>query len=116
ERPAGSAFVVIAGVSQVRNGLAIAKSDRVAVGDNELRVSARIVEKQGTLAAPRTPVRSTPSSANSPAIGLVLPLLSTYGQGTAIEPPFTLAQRRSELIAGPQGPAVVDCATSCPVA
>src|SRR5438034_1166568 len=85
-------FVEIAGLSQVTNGLAITKSDSVAVGDCELRVSARTSEKQGTLLAPRTPVRSTPISANSPCAGLLLPLLSVYVHGTSIGPLFTFAQ------------------------
>src|SRR5262245_44077202 len=64
------------------------KSESVAVGDCDERVSARNAEKQ-----PSRPsaVRSTPSSRNSPAAGLVWPLLFVYDHGTATAPPFTIA-------------------------
>src|SRR5438270_13443234 len=69
--------------------LPITKSERVAVGDWEERVSARKVEKQPV--RPRA-VRSTPSSRNSPAAGCVAPLLLVYDQGTLIGPPLTTAK------------------------
>src|SRR5262249_32507952 len=65
------------------------KSDRVAVGCWEERVSAMKVEKQPC--KPRA-VRSTPSSRNSPAAGLMLPLLSLKSQGTPTDAPFTIAK------------------------
>src|SRR5262249_18016842 len=65
------------------------KSDRVAVGDCDDRVSARKLEKQPP---PRpSAVRSTPSSRNSPAAGWLAPLLFVYDQGTLIAPPLTIA-------------------------
>src|SRR5262245_23545753 len=72
-----------------RGKLPSTKSDKVAVGDCEERVSARNAEKQPS--RPRA-VRSTPSSRNSPAAGLVWPLLFVYDHGTAIGPPFTIAK------------------------
>src|SRR5260370_22125721 len=65
-----------------------AKSDRVAVGDWDERVSARKVEKQPC--RPRA-VRSTPSSRNSPAAGCVAPLLLVYDQGTLMAALLTMA-------------------------
>src|SRR6478672_5223088 len=65
------------------------KSERVAVGDCEDRVSARKLEKQ--LPRPRE-LRLTPSSRNSPAAGLVRLDLSLKVQGTAIAPLLTMAK------------------------
>src|SRR5260370_38444298 len=65
-----------------------AKSDRVAVGDCDERVSARKGEKQPC--RPRA-VRSTPSSRNSPAAGCVAPLLLVYDQGTLVAALLTMA-------------------------
>src|SRR5437870_8900492 len=73
----------------LHNGkLPTTKSDRVAVGDWDERVSARKAEKQPL--RPRA-VRSTPSSRNSPAAGLLEPLLFVYDQGTLMAAPFTIA-------------------------
>src|SRR5437667_1428940 len=59
--------------ARLHNGkLPVTKSDSVAVGDCEERVSARNAEKQPP--KPRA-VRSTPSSRNSPAAGCEAPLL-----------------------------------------
>src|SRR5690242_19400695 len=65
------------------------KSERIAVGLCDERVSAIKVEKQ-----PWRPsaVRSTPSSRNSPAAGIFEPLLFVYDQGTGIDPEFTIAK------------------------
>src|SRR5262245_4511666 len=68
--------------------LPITKSDSVAVGLWDDRVSAMKFEKQPP--RPRA-VRSTPSSSNSPAAGLVCLLLFVYDQGTAIGPELTIA-------------------------
>src|SRR5262249_48572063 len=68
--------------------LPITKSDSVAVGLCDDRVSAMKFEKQPP--RPRA-VRSTPSSRNSPAAGPVLWLLSRKLHGTAIGPPLTTA-------------------------
>src|SRR4051794_30511757 len=68
--------------------LPITKSERVAVALCDERVSARKLEKQPW--RPRA-VRSTPSSRNSPAAGLLAPLLLAYDQGTVMSPPFTMA-------------------------
>src|ERR671923_1639238 len=65
------------------------KSERVAVGDWDERVSARKLEKQPL--RPRA-VRSTPSSRNSPAAGWWAPLLLVYDQGTLIGPLLTMAK------------------------
>src|SRR5262249_7391406 len=65
------------------------KSDRVAVGDWEERVSARKLEKHPP--SPRA-VRSTPSSRNSPAAGWLWPLLFVYDQGTEMAPLLTIAK------------------------
>src|SRR3954469_25911150 len=73
---------------RLHNGkLPTAKSDNVAVGDWLERVSARNAEKH-----PVSPsaVRSTPSSRNSPAMGLVLPPLSLKLQGTLTGAPLTM--------------------------
>src|SRR5262245_13704166 len=69
--------------------LPITKSERVAVGCCEDRVSARKLEKQ-----PPSPsaVRSTPSSRNSPGAGPVLWPLSVKDQGTEMGVPFTTAK------------------------
>src|SRR4051794_32213549 len=69
--------------------LPITKSERVAVGLCDERVSARKLEKQ-----PSRPsaVRSTPSSRNSPAAGWFAPLLFVYGQGTLMGEPLTIAK------------------------
>src|SRR5262245_40644365 len=68
--------------------LPMTKSDNVAVGLCDERVSAMKFEKQ----PPRpSAVRSTPSSRNSPAAGPVLWLLSRKLHGTAIGPPLTTA-------------------------
>src|SRR5713226_6224953 len=64
------------------------KSESVAVGLWEERVSARKLEKQPL--RPRA-VRSTPSSRNSPAAGCVWPLLFVYDQGSGMGAPFTIA-------------------------
>ena len=78
------------GAARLHSGkLPITKSDNVAVGDCEERVSARKLEKQPC--RPRA-VRSTPSSRNSPAAGCVAPLLLVYDQGTLIGPPLTMAK------------------------
>src|SRR5215471_918474 len=69
--------------------LPITKSDRVAVGLWDERVSARKLAKQPC--RPRA-VRSTPSSRNSPCAGLVLWLLSVKDQGTLTGEPFTMAK------------------------
>src|SRR5262245_4229050 len=69
--------------------LPITKSDRVAVGLWDDRVSAMKLAKQ----LPRpSAVRSTPSSRNSPAAGLVRWLLSSNAHGTAIGPVLTIAK------------------------
>src|SRR5262249_38779399 len=67
----------------------ITKSDRVASSLWEERVSAMKLEKQPP--RPRA-VRSTPSSRNSPAAGLVRWLLSVKDQGTETDPEFTIAK------------------------
>src|SRR5262245_21482366 len=72
-----------------RGKLPSTKSERVAVGDWEERVSARKEEKQPS--RPRA-VRSTPSSRNSPAAGWLWPLLFVYDQGTEMGEPFTMAK------------------------
>src|SRR5438552_6483835 len=78
------------GAPRLHSGkLPITKSERVAVGDCDERVSARKLEKQPC--KPRA-VRSTPSSRNSPAAGCVAPLLLVYDHGTLIGPPFTIAK------------------------
>src|SRR5204863_7787517 len=69
--------------------LPITKSDNVAVGDCEERVSARKLEKQ--LPRPRA-VRLTPSSRNSPGAGPELWLLSVKDQGTVMAAPLTVAK------------------------
>src|SRR5207249_3657550 len=69
--------------------LPITKSESVAVGLCDERVSARKLEKQ--LPRPRA-VRFTPSSRNSPGAGPVLWLLSVNDQGTVIAAPFTIAK------------------------
>src|SRR5256885_16881636 len=65
------------------------KSDSVAVGLCDERVSARKLEKH-----PWSPsaVRSPPSSKNSPAAGCPAPLLFRYDHGTVIGPPLTIAK------------------------
>src|SRR2546423_14269420 len=64
------------------------KSDSVAVGLCDERVSAMKLEKQ----PPRpSALRFTPSSRNSPAAGCVAPLLFLYVHGTVIGPPLTIA-------------------------
>src|SRR5438128_12467218 len=65
------------------------KSERVAVGDCEERVSARKLEKHPC--RPKA-VRSTPSSRNSPGAGLEAPLLLVYDQGTLMGAPLTIAK------------------------
>src|SRR6516165_4523622 len=65
------------------------KSDSVAVGLCEERVSPRKVEKQ--VGRPRA-LRFTPSSRNSPACGRVLLCLSVNAQGTEIGALFTMAK------------------------
>src|SRR5262245_53827986 len=84
-----------------------AKSESVAVGDWEERVSARKAEKQ-----PFSPsaVRSTPSSRNSPAAGKWAPLLLVYDQGTLIGPLLTMAK-----VLPPMGLPLLR-ASRCPVA
>src|SRR5262245_66517812 len=69
--------------------LPMTKSDKVAVGLCEERVSARKLAKQ--LPRPRA-VRSTPSSRNSPAAGPVLWLLSRKDHGTVMDAPLTIAK------------------------
>src|SRR5678815_3932941 len=69
--------------------LPITKSDKVAVGDCDERVSARKLAKQPSI--PRA-LRSTPTSRNSPAAGCVWPLLFVYDQGTLMAAPFTIAK------------------------
>src|SRR5436190_7728244 len=69
--------------------LPITKSDKVAVGLWLERVSAMKLEKQPP--RPRA-LRFTPSSRNSPAAGLVAPLLFVYDQGRVMAPPFTIAK------------------------
>src|SRR5262249_7730332 len=68
--------------------LPVTKSERVAVGLWEERVSARKVEKQAF--RPRA-LRFTPSSRNSPAAGEVCLLLLVYDHGTLIGPLLTMA-------------------------
>src|SRR3954451_17045399 len=69
--------------------LPITKSERVAVGLCDERVSARKFEKQ----SPRPgAVRFTPSSRNSPAAGPVFLLLSVNDHGTVIGAPLTIAK------------------------
>src|SRR4051794_654719 len=80
------------------------KSDRVAVGDWDDRVSARKAEKQPS--SPRA-VRSTPSSRNSPAAGACAPLLFVYDHGTETAEPLTIANVL---------PGTVGTATRLPVA
>src|SRR5262245_24278149 len=65
-----------------------AKSDSVAVGLCEERVSARKLEKQAL--RPRA-LRFTPSSRNSPAAGWWAPPLLVYDQGTLIGALLTMA-------------------------
>src|SRR5262249_37424131 len=65
------------------------KSDKVAVGLCEERVSAMKLAKQPS--RPRA-VRSTPSSRNSPAAGWDWPLLFVYDQGTLMAAPLTIAK------------------------
>src|SRR5262245_15155557 len=80
------------GAARLHTGkLPITKSDRVAVGLCEERVSARKLAKQPL--RPRA-VRSTPSSRNSPWFGTLSPLLFTYDQGCAGPrgPLFTIAK------------------------
>src|SRR5215212_1818098 len=71
-----------------RGNCPMTKSDSVAVGLCEERVSARKLEKQ-----PWRPsaVRSTPSSRNSPAAGWFAPLLFRYDHGTVMAPLLTIA-------------------------
>src|SRR5262245_59338217 len=68
--------------------LPITKSESVAVGLAEERVSARKLAKQ--LPRPRE-LRFTPSSRNSPAAGPLAPLLFVNDHGTVIGPPLTIA-------------------------
>src|SRR5439155_14221079 len=86
--------------------LPITKSERVAVGDWEERVSARKLEKQ--LPRPRA-VRLTPSSRHSPGAGVLLWLLSVNDQGYGLgrEAPLPMAK---VLLGG------VGTATKLPVA
>src|SRR5262249_20034322 len=65
------------------------KSESVAVGLCDERVSARKLEKQPSI--PRA-VRLIPSSRNSPRAGPELWLLSVKVQGTVIAAPFTIAK------------------------
>src|SRR5207249_3048911 len=69
--------------------LPMTKSDSVAVGDCDERVSARKLEKQ--VPRPRA-VRLTPSSRNSPGAGPELWLLSVNDQGTVMGAPLTTAK------------------------
>src|SRR5262245_65342268 len=69
--------------------LPITKSDSVAVGLWDERVSAMKLAKQPS--CPRA-VRSTPSSRNSPAAGLMAPLLFRYPHGTLMGAPLTIAK------------------------
>src|SRR5262249_36876119 len=69
--------------------LPITKSDKVGVGLWADRVSAMKLEKQPP--NPRAG-RSTPSSRNSPAAGLMLWLLSLKDHGTTIDPELTIAK------------------------
>src|SRR5262249_39129286 len=87
-RPSASPVARLGSSSLQVLKLPITKSERVAVGLCEERVSAKKLEKQ-----PPSPsaVRSTPSSRNSPAAGLVRWLLSVKDQGTATDPEFTIA-------------------------
>src|SRR5262245_2041245 len=84
--------------------LPITKSESVAVGLWEERVSARkLAKRPSRLRA----VRSAPSSRNSPAAGWVWPVLFVYDHGTLIGEPFTTAK---VVVPG------VDTATRLPVA
>src|SRR5262245_16525343 len=65
--------------------LPITKSDSVAVGLCDERVSAMKLAKQSPSPSAE---RFTPSSRNSPAAGCVLPLLFLYDQGTEIGEPL----------------------------
>src|SRR5262245_9686368 len=77
------------GAARLHTGkLPTTKSDRVAVGLWEERVSAMKLAKQPL--RPRA-VRSTPSSRNSPCAGRDSPLLFLYDQGTEMASPFTVA-------------------------
>src|SRR5215510_8194676 len=81
---------VNSGAARLHSGkLPSTKSDRVAVGLCDERVSAMKVEKQPC--RPRA-VRSTPSSRNSPAAGWLWPLLLVYDQGTLMGPLLTTAK------------------------
>src|SRR5262249_5128513 len=76
------------GAARLHSGkLPSTKSDSVAVGLWDERVSAMNVEKQPC--RPRA-VRSTPSSRNSPAAGWLWPLLFVYDQGTLMGALFTI--------------------------
>src|SRR5262249_53288703 len=78
------------GAARLQSGkLPTTKSDRVAVGDCDERVSARKLVKQPSR---RRAVRSIPSSRNSPAAGWLWPLLFVYVQGTEVGALFTTAK------------------------
>src|SRR5262245_12334783 len=86
--PSAETVAVLGSSSRQVLKLPRTKSDRVAVGLWEERVSAMKLEKQ----PPRpSAVRSTPSSRNSPAAGPELWLLSVKLQGTVMGAPFTMA-------------------------
>src|SRR6476646_7588326 len=84
------------------------KSDRVAVGAWDDRVSARKAEKHPS--SPRA-VRSTPSSRNSPAAGACSPLLFVNDHGSETGDPLTIAK----VLPGTVGTATRPPVASSPV-
>src|SRR5215475_2963478 len=86
--PSAWTVAVLGSVAMQVLKLPSTKSESVAVGLCDERVSARKVEKQPC--RPR-PVRLTPSSRNSPACGWCWPLLFVYDHGTLIGPLLTMA-------------------------
>src|SRR5262245_47838557 len=86
--PSAATVAVFGSSSRQVLKLPVTKSESVAVGLCDERVSARKLEKQ----PPRpSAVKSTPSSRNSPAAGPVFLLLSKNCHGTVIGEPFTIA-------------------------
>src|SRR5262249_37849697 len=78
------------GAARLHSGkLPSTKSDRVAVGLCDDRVSARKLVKQPSMPSA---VRSTPSSRNSPAAGWFWPLLFVYDHGTLMGALLTVAK------------------------
>src|SRR5215475_11137497 len=87
--PSAWTVAVLGSVAMQVLKLPSTKSESVAVGLCDERVSARKLEKQPC--RPRA-VRLMPSSRNSPGAGPELWLLSVKVQGTVIEEPFTIAK------------------------